>query len=55
MVWQDYNGRYIAKSMILMDRPDKIEQYQQMEEIEPGMLLDGDTPHMIDEWQIAPK
>lgn len=43
-----------AKSFISMDRPDMTKQYQQMAEISPNTLLEGETPRLIDEWQIAP-
>ena len=43
-----------AKSFISMDRPDMTRQYQQMAEISPNTLLEGETPRLIDEWQIAP-
>lgn len=37
-----------------MDRPDLTEQYQQMAKVRPSNLLEGEVPHLIDEWQIAP-
>lgn len=43
-----------AKSFISMDRPDMTIQYQQMAEISPNTLLEGEIPRLIDEWQIAP-
>ena len=43
-----------AKSFISMDRPYMTKQYQQMAEISPNTLLEGETPRLIDEWQIAP-
>ena len=43
-----------AKSFISMDRPDMTRQYQQMVELSPNTLLEGATPRLIDEWQIAP-
>lgn len=43
-----------AKSFISMDRPDMTRQYQQMAELSPNTLLAGDTPRLIDEWQLAP-
>lgn len=43
-----------AKSFIFMDRPDMTRQYQQMAELSPSTLLEGETPRLIDEWQIAP-
>ncbi|MDD7402310.1 MAG: DUF4143 domain-containing protein [Eubacteriales bacterium] len=47
------SAKHLAKSFIAMDRPDKTEQYQQMARINPSILLEGEVPHLIDEWQIA--
>lgn len=47
------SAKHIAKSVIEMDRPDMTEQYQQMARIKPSNLLEGEVPHLIDEWQIA--
>ena len=46
-------AKHIAKSVIEMDRPDMTEQYQQMARIKPSNLLEGEVPHLIDEWQVA--
>ena len=43
-----------AKSFISMDLPDMTKQYQQMAELSPSTLLEGEAPRLIDEWQIAP-
>ena len=48
------SAKHIAKSFIEMDRPDFTEQYKQMARIKPSNLLEGETPRLIDEWQIAP-
>lgn len=37
-----------------MDQPDMTRQYQQMAELSTSTLLEGETPRLIDEWQIAP-
>ena len=47
------SAKHIAKSVIEMDRPDMTAQYQQMARITPSNLLEGEVPHLIDEWQIA--
>ena len=47
------SAKHIAKSVIEMDRPDMTEQYRQMARIKPSNLLEGEVPHLIDEWQIA--
>lgn len=43
-----------AKSFISIDQPDMTRQYQQMAELSPSTLLEGETPRLIDEWHIAP-
>lgn len=48
------SAKHIAKSVVEMDRPDMTEQYQQMARIKPSNLLEGEVPHLIDEWQISP-
>lgn len=48
------SAKHIAKSVIEMDRPDKTLQYQEMARLRPSALLEGDVPHLIDEWQLAP-
>ena len=45
----------IAASVLYMDEPDKKEQNIRMADISPQTLLAGDTPRLIDEWQVAPK
>ncbi len=45
----------IAKSVLYMDDPEKKEQNIIMAEINPKRLLKGETPRLIDEWQLAPK
>lgn len=47
-------AKELAKSFISMDRPDMTKQYQQMAELSPSTLLEGDVPRLIDEWQVAP-
>ena len=45
----------IAKSILYMSKPDEKEQNLTLTEINPSLLLQGETPRLIDEWQIAPK
>ena len=42
-------------SIVYMDNPASLETNLQMAEIDPSVLLQGDTPRLIDEWQLAPK
>ena len=45
----------VAKSILRMDEPNKRNANIQMADIAPSQLLLGNTPRLIDEWQIAPK
>ncbi|NLG10060.1 MAG: ATP-binding protein [Coriobacteriaceae bacterium] len=44
-----------AKSVLYMQDPETRSQNLMMADIHPTELLRGDTPRLIDEWQIAPK
>lgn len=44
-----------AKSIIYMDDPARQQQYKLMAQTNIGLLLDGDTPRLIDEWQQVPQ
>lgn len=44
-----------AKSMVYMSNPMLLPQYLTYVDTAPEMLLDGETPRLIDEWQLAPK
>ncbi|MCH4155177.1 MAG: DUF4143 domain-containing protein [Muribaculaceae bacterium] len=43
-----------ARSVIYMADNKRRNTYLELADIDPDALLDGDTPHLIDEWQIAP-
>ena len=45
----------IAKSILSMQNPEEKEQNIRFAEISPSRLLNGKTPRLIDEWQLAPK
>lgn len=45
----------LAASVLYMDDPEKKEQNIAMSELNPKRLLKGETPRLIDEWQLAPK
>lgn len=45
----------VARSALYMDEPERKEQNVLLADISPSTLLEGDTPRLIDEWQIAPK
>ena len=44
-----------ARSIVYIQDPAKVKQNIEMADINPQMLLQGETPRLIDEWQIAPK
>ncbi|MDE6524778.1 MAG: AAA family ATPase, partial [Paramuribaculum sp.] len=45
----------LCKSVLYMSDPENREQNTQLASINPGLLLRGDKPRLIDEWQVAPK
>ena len=45
----------ISASVLYMDDPETKAQNVAMAELNPKRLLRGDTPRLIDEWQLAPK
>ena len=44
-----------AASILYMSDPDRVKQNLQLADISPRSLLQGETPRLIDEWQMAPK
>lgn len=47
-------GEQKAKSVLRMQDPDRREGYLATAETKPSLLLKGDNPRLIDEWQMAP-
>ncbi len=45
----------IAESILYMSKPEDVRANLIAADIEPSKLLEGETPRLIDEWQIAPK
>ena len=45
----------LSGSVLYMSKPDNMKQNLMLAEINPSLLLEGETPRLIDEWQIAPK
>lgn len=43
-----------AKSVLRMQEPDKAQSYLATAQTKPSLLLMGETPRLIDEWQDAP-
>ena len=44
-----------AKSVLFMTEPGKVQQNIQLASLNPKLLLNGENPRLIDEWQIAPQ
>jgi len=44
----------LARSVIYIQDPDKREMYKKMADTQPSLLLQGETPRLIDEWQTIP-
>lgn len=44
-----------ARSVIYMDDPQRKLTYMRLAEMNIGRILEGETPHLIDEWQLAPQ
>ena len=47
-------GAYFAHSILYVQDPDKRQMYKQMADTQPSLLLQGDTPRLLDEWQTIP-
>ena len=43
-----------ARSVVYVSDPKNIQRYITLVDMDPEMLLDGDVPHLIDEWQLIP-
>lgn len=43
-----------SASHLYMQDPDKSRAYLKAADVQPSLLLEGDTPRLIDEWQMAP-
>lgn len=48
-------SEHLAGSVLYMDNPKDRNANLKMAEIDPEKLLQGETPRLIDEWQIAPE
>lgn len=44
----------LAKSVLYMSKPEDLKSNLLMADIDPAGLLEGETPRLLDEWQIAP-
>ena len=49
------SAKQASKSVLEMQNPDYTERYIKLANTKPSLLLEGDKPRLIDEWQLAPK
>ena len=47
-------GKHLAKSILYMQDPDVFQANMRIAESKPSLLLRGENPRLIDEWQMAP-
>ena len=47
-------GKHLAKSILYMQDPDEFQANMRIAESKPSLLLRGENPRLIDEWQMAP-
>ncbi|MCM1518734.1 MAG: DUF4143 domain-containing protein [Pseudoflavonifractor sp.] len=48
------SAKQFAKSTLYMQDADRAKTYQAIADTQPSLLLKGDSPRLIDEWQMAP-
>ena len=44
----------VSKSVLYMQDTDRSKEYLNLADTKPSMLLQGETPRLLDEWQMAP-
>ncbi|MDV0443464.1 ATP-binding protein [Methanorbis rubei] len=49
-----WTANHAAASVLYLQDPDKTSSYLQIADTKPSLLLAGETPRLIDEWQMAP-
>jgi len=47
-------ARRSSNSVLYMQDPDNATSYISIADVKPSLLLKGETPRLLDEWQIAP-
>lgn len=45
----------IARSVLYISEPGRLEQNRQLAVLNPNLLLKGEQPRLIDEWQVVPQ
>jgi predicted AAA+ superfamily ATPase len=49
-----WTSSYYSKSEFLIGNPDNNFQNRSLAELSPSLVLEGDTPRLLDEWQEVP-
>lgn len=49
------SAKQISKSVLEMQNPDLQDNYIELANTKPSLLLEGEKPRLIDEWQLVPK
>jgi predicted AAA+ superfamily ATPase len=49
-----WTAQQLAHSTLFMQDPDRTAAYVQTANTQPSLLLQGETPRLLDEWQMAP-
>ena len=49
------SAKQLAKSVLEMQNADLQDNYLELANLKPSLLLEGDKPRLIDEWQLAPR
>lgn len=44
----------LAKSVLYVSEPGKVDQNIELSRLNPSLLLNGEKPRLLDEWQVAP-
>lgn len=48
-------AKRMSRSQVFLQDEDRREEYRRILDVRPSMLLEGDKPRLIDEWQTAPE
>lgn len=55
MVWKTTTAEQASKSVLYLANPKFLQQNLLLAQSDPSILLQGKTPRLIDEWQVAPE
>lgn len=54
MVWKNNYSKQYANSILDLQNPDTFDSYKELSSFKPSLLLEGEKPRLIDEWQDIP-